>query len=78
MFDTVELAQMITTSEQDAAMYIAWTKSMTLRYLYHATLVLTPIGIFLNITQILVFARKKFQTTTMGFLNIVSKESEQP
>ena len=64
---------MALSSDQEAAIYIAWTKSMIAKYLYHASLIVTPIGLVLNFIQILVFSRKKFKTTTMGFYNIVSK-----
>lgn len=52
--------------------YIAWTKSMIKTYLYYASLIVTPIGLSLNVLLILVFARKRFARETMGFYYIVS------
>ena len=57
--------------------YIAWAKETTSTFLYYATLTITPIGLLFNAIQIIVFSRKKFNNTTMGFFYIVSSFSRK-
>jgi hypothetical protein len=39
-------------------------------YMFYATRIITPIGIFLNICSFLIFTRERFHKTTMGFYNM--------
>ena len=65
---------MANSSIDETVVYISWTQNVTKSFLFYATLVVTPIGLLFNFIQILVFSRKKFEKTTMGFSYIVSSD----
>ena len=65
----------MSTLTPEQASYIAWTKKTYVDYLFYAPLIVTPIGLLMNSVMALVFSRKKFHSSTMGFYYIVSRFS---
>ena len=48
-----------------------WVTSLNSNFMYYFNLTVIPIGLVLNLISILVFARKEFKKTTIGFYNII-------
>jgi hypothetical protein len=55
--------------------YVNWTKQITETFLLYTSMVFFPVGLISNILMLLVFTRKKFHDTAIGFYHLVSKNS---
>lgn len=47
--------------------YILWARKLTGTIIFYACLVFVPIGVFLNIIEIIIFQKNKFKKSTMGY-----------
>ena len=53
--------------ENEEELYIAWTQTVSKRFIYFMSVTLLPMGLVLNSFQMAIFSRKKFYNTNIGF-----------
>ena len=54
------------TLPEDTA-YIAWARQLSFSTIFYVCTIIFPIGVILNIIEIIIFQREKFSKSTMGF-----------